>query len=600
MRNWLSGLGRRSREKGAGLDREHLQEVLVICHAGDSGGLSTTGNICTTLAQAKIHFSVLDIAAQGNWPSLDKYDAVILSTENIHELSSAQALDMIRHVQTGGGLLVAHRGWHPVLADIFGCRSAAEAPDFAPASGRGLKFCEELFTGVKNLHVRDEHWSFAHDQLDVKKADLEPGCRVLATDDDDRPIAWQYNIEQGRVIYWNTVILYSIALRGFALQSLLAVMRCGVSSIAGVGMVQVDDFPPSISLVSSSIAGPELADVSHNDFYTKVWLPDMMKLKGKHGLKYTFYVVMNYHDKDVSGFPEAAAISSLVETGELGKRVSAIAGGIEDTEIGFHGYNHEPMTREGWPDMAVAESKLKLARSMWKKYVSGVMPASFVPANNQYHEDHIKLLGKVFPEITTVCSMFSTGDAGMGECREFGLEPWNEALLCVPRETFGYVFTTTARMMMLSQVAAMGCWTHFVHPDDVFDVPGKDQPEAYVRNGERRYWRKENPAGLKGLLDELDDWLAAATTLFPWLSFLTTSQAAEHFRDRLQTAARITFSSGRVVIESAMPSLYYLRVRDGIGVRPGRGGRIADKRSVFGGTLYIVNCRSGRTEFRLG
>ncbi|MCB1421283.1 MAG: DUF2194 domain-containing protein [Nitratireductor sp.] len=552
------------------------------------------------LAQTKIHFSVLDIAAKGNWPPLEKYDAVVLSTENIHELSTAQALDMVRYVQGGGGLLVAYRGWHPVLADLFGCRPSTAAPDYLPAGGRGLRFCEELFTGAEGLHIRDEHWEFEHAQLDISKVGLEAGCNILATDDDDRPIAWQYDIAKGRVIYWNTVVLFCRGLRGFALQSLLSVMRCGISSIAGVGVMQVDDFPPSLSLAPSDPAGPELADVRRNDFYLQVWLPDMMKLKKKHSLTYTCYVIMNYHDTDVSSFPEDGAVGNLVDTGELGKRMSAIAGRLEDVEIGFHGYNHEPMTREGWPDLVVAEKKLKLARSMWEEHVSAAMPVSFVPANNWYHEEHLKLLGRVFPEITTVCSLFSTGDASLGGYREFGAEPWNEALLCVPRETCGYMFGPRERMMLLSQIAALGCWTHFIHPDDVFDVPRQDQPGAYVRNVERRYWHTDNPAGLKGLLDELDDWLTTVTTLFPWIDFLTTSKAAVRFQRHSQTTVRITLGYSRAVIESAMPGLYYLRVRDGIDVRPGRGGRIADKKSVFGGTLYTVGCRSGRTEFRLG
>lgn len=591
---------RGSKEKKAGFDREHLQEVLVICHSGDPGGLSATGNICTALAQAKIQFSVLDIYVNGNWPPLDKFDAVILSTENIQEFSTARALDMIRYVHEGGGLLVAYRGWHPVLADLFGCLPSTAAPDFLSAGSRGLRFCEEIFTGVDGLHVRDEHWKFEHAQLDLSKADLKPGCSILATDDDERPIAWQYDVAQGRVMYWNTAALFCRALRGFAVQSILGVMRCGVSSIAGVGVVQIDDFPPSLSLASSSPAGPELADVSRNDFYQQVWIPGMMKLQEKHGLKYTCYVIMSYHDTDVSGFPEDDAVDKLVDTGGLGERISAIADHFEDVEFGFHGYNHEPMTREGWPDLAVAEKKLKLARSMWEEHVSAAMPVSFVPANNWYHQEHIKLLGKVFPEITTVCSLFSTGDASMGEYREFGAEPWNEALLCIPRETCGYVFRAKEQMMMLSQLAAMGCWTHFVHPDDVFDVPRQDQPDAYVRNAKRRYWLGKNPSGLKGLQGELDDWLTTATRLFPWISFMTTSQATEHFQNRLKTTARITLGSSRVVIESVIPSLYYLRVRDGIDVRPGRCGRITDKKSVFGGTLYTVDCGSGRAEFQLG
>ncbi|MCC2096877.1 MAG: DUF2194 domain-containing protein [Hyphomicrobiales bacterium] len=593
----ISGIVGKLRKLARSSGGNRQQVVLIICHADDTAGNEVMDNICGGLAQAKIQFAVLDLKAGGSWPALDGFSAVVLSTEKISELGAAQTSLIVNYVEAGGGLLVAYRCWQPLLSGLFGFGVELDQPRFLSPGGHGLHFKEEVFTGARGLTIGDEHWGFEHCQIDILPNGLHDRCQVLITDGDGCPVAWQCDRMKGRVIYWNTTVLFCRALRGFLLQSLLSVMRAGVSAISGLGVIQIDDFPPSLSTASCEDAGAEFSNISRTEFYAGVWLPDMMELKGRCGLEFTCYTVMNYDDVDVSDLPSDAAPGHLSGTGHLTSRFSRIAHDAGGLEFGFHGYNHVPMTREGWPNLEVAESKLRLARKMWEKLLPHRMPVSYVPANNWYHAEHIRLIGSVFPEITTVCGLSSVGDPEMGEYREFAPEPWNSTILCLPRETFGYFLGPTERMMMLSQLGAMGCWTHFVHSDDVFDVPQPGQSSGYVRNPEKRPWRGEDSRGRKGMLAELHDWISTVQSLFPWLEFLTTSVAADRFRRHLQAPAQVWVSDGEVVIEGKSGGLYYVRVRDETELCMRGPGKIVDQRRVFGGTLYVVDCPAGRARF---
>jgi hypothetical protein len=268
-----------------------------------------------------------------------------------------------------------------------------------------------------------------------------------------------------------------------------------------------------------------------------------------------------------------------------------------EDEYGFHGYNHEPMIAASWPDLAMLRSKLKRARALWESTVPAPMPVSWVPANNWYDADHLRILREVFPEISAVCSLFTSGDPELGEYREFGPEPWHEALLCLPRETCGYVLRPDHKMMMLSQIAGMGVWTHFVHPDDIYDIPDSRGEAAHRRNPDTLMWRRSTESGQPGLYVQLDNWVSRVKGLFPWLEFVTTSQAEARYRSHANNQVEVRTSDEAIEIISLAGGLFYVKTRRGIVLAPGAGGVLVDRREVESGVLHVVRCSAGRTVF---
>lgn len=553
------------------------------------------GNLCVGLEFTKVPFTVLDIAFRTAWPVLDRFNAVVVCTEKIWQLPEDKTSALDAYVRGGGGLMIAYRGWHEDLAELLGMGQMAGEPEMHTTSG--LEFDEDLFPGLSGLKISDDDWLFDHSRFDIERNDLAPAARILATDTAGRPIAWWLTCGDGRVCYWNTSVLFCRALRGFVLQSVLSAMGTGVAAIPGFAMFQVDDFPPSLSTAVDPPVSDEFPGTDRDGFFFDVWHGDMMKLREKHGLRYTWYVVANYSDieTDADTDPDSHAARSGREVLEARmRRAPTLA---EGDEYGFHGYNHEPLTSTGWPDIEVLRRKLRSARELWATCISGEMPVSWVPANNWYHPEHVRVLKEVFPEIRLVCGLFSVGDYDLGEYREFGAEPWEPGLTCIPRESYGYVELPELRMMILSQISGSGIWSHFVHPDDVYDVPPESGATSYHRNQKRLNWSTPNKHGERGMFDQLDDLITRLRQTYPWLEFSTASEAGSRYRRHVDNTVSIGISHSRVEIESGDKSLFYVRSPVDTELVPLDGGRLLDSRTVEGGTLHVVSCKAGHASF---
>ncbi len=555
-------------------------------------------NLCKGFESLKIQFAILDIFHPIAWPELEDYSAIVICTEEIWRLPEDKANLLESYVQEGGGMLIAYRSWHEELIDLFGLSKVSVEPEIHTTTG--LSFKAEIFPGVNGLTLTDNNWLFEHSRYDIEQDDLSETCTVLASDLEGRPIAWTLRFGEGRVSYWNTNVLFCRALRGLVAQNVLASMEIGVGAVMGFGMIHIDDFPTSMSNAVLEPIATEYPSLSCDDFVFKHWHEDMMQLREKHRLTYTWYTVMNYHDTETSA--DADRNSYAVTSGEeiLRQRFELAPPLADGDEYGFHGYNHEPLIAQSWPDLPLAEYKLKLARDLWNSSVPWAMPTSWVPTNNWYQPDYITLVKTVFPEISIVCSLFSSGDPEFGEYREFGPDPFEPAMTCLPRETFGYIQRPEARLMMLSEIATMGVWTHFVHPDDVYDVPQDESETAqYCRNSRSLFWKLKTDSGQPGLYEQFDAWVGEVRERFPWLEFVTTSEAAKIFDAHTQHAVDIRATDSLVEITSETAAKFYIRTPRSKTVVPGKGGQLIDRRDVFDGSLSIVRCSAGKTLFQL-
>ncbi|MAY60592.1 MAG: hypothetical protein CML29_00110 [Rhizobiales bacterium] len=595
MRSWLSEVSRGSASAAERDEELALQQVLILCHSDDPVGIRAMNNLCAGLDFSRIEFVVTDIQRLAAWPSLDAFSVVVLSTSMLSKVSPDR-FDAIRaFVEKGGGLVAACRLWHPKLAGLFGL------PETKPALSvsEGLVVRGELFPGLASLHSDIPGWNFRHSRIPTAAGSLPADCDVLADDGDGQPVLWMRDVGEGRVFYWNTASTDRRVLRGLVLQTVLGASGCGVGAIGAFAIFQIDDFPPSLSDEIREPVAREYPGVDQTEFLFDIWHRDMLALKRKHDLRFTYYAIANYFDIDTAPGADlkAPAVRSGAESFQV--RFKRSLGIAADDELGFHGYNHEPLIADHWPDLEVLHAKLEIARKIWLENAPGGPPRSWVPANNWFQASHIATLAEVFPEIGIVCSLAAAGHYRLGEQREFGPEPWHPSLLGLPRQTFGYVATDRVKLAMLSQIAAMGVWSHFIHPDDVYDVPSDGEEADYQRNAEWRFWRQPNESGLPGLFNELDAWLTEARALFPWLEFVTTSEGAERYRDHMANEVEVRHGNDRVLITSTSGGDFYLRTRADTDAVVMRGGRVLDRRNVSGGALHVVRCDPGAAEIRL-
>jgi len=596
MRFWPFGSASFNREKSAPLSGLRSQVILIISHSEDGDGLIVMENLCQLLTFVKLQFTVLDLSRRTSWPHLDDFSSIVICTEKL-EIKSDKARKIQQYVERGGGLMVAFRGWNDNLQDLFGIKPLAERPKLHETTG--IAFVKELLPGISGLKLSYHTREFDHSRLELAADFLVADCTTLVTDADGRPIAWSRRIGNGRLVYWNTNVLFAPVMRGLILQTLLQTMNVGVAAVAGFAMLHVDDFPPSLSTSNPKPIADEFPKLGWDGFMFDIWHRDMMALRQKHDLKFTWYVVMNYHDIKTEGGASMDAPDVVSGQEVLKHRIERMSSQASEDEFGFHGYNHQPLTTDFWPDLSVLRSKLKMARSLWQTTVPAPLPTSWVPANNWYQASHLSVLEDVFPEITYVCSIHTSGDKALGEGREFGAEPWSATSICLPRETYGYVLEPEGNLMMLSQICGLGIWTHFIHPDDVFDIPSASDASTYRRNPNSRYWRKPNSAGLPGLLTCFESWIVRVKGLFPWLEYVTTSEAGELLHSHMEKQVDIKSGPGAIEINSDIAGVYFVRLQEGEKIDLASGGEVVDVRTVEQGVLCVVRCRPGKADFRI-
>lgn len=568
---------------------------MIICHGDDHTGMQALDNMCVGLEFAKIPFSLVDLKVFNTLPQLQKYSSVLLFTERVAGFDKATFDRLKGYVGAGGGLFVGMRCWNRHLCDLFGLSQAGGEP--ALNESAGLVFDKEIFPGLSGLKLTENNYVFCNSRYQIGSENLDAGCRVVARDLALNPLCWTHNYQNGRVVFWNTDIFYCRALRGIFLHSVFTTMKTAVAALAGFAMLHFDDVPPSLADTVGEPVASEFDGLDWNEFHFGIWAKDMMALKTKHDLKYTWYVVMNYADANTGADADMSAYETTSGQQELALRFQHMGRVDDDVEFGLHGYNHEPMIKDCWPDEEMLVRKLKLARELWHSEVPAPTPVSYVPANNWYHRDHIRQLKQVFPEITSVCSLFSMGEEERGEYREFGAEPWENSLLCLPRETYGYFQKPETRMMMLSQIAAMGVWTHFMHADDVYDTPANSGDPRYCRNPDARNWRAPNKDGLAGLYHAFDDWITQVKELFGWMEFVTTSSAEKRFQAHVENNAAVFTSDNRVEIHCSADSLFYIRTGEGVALTGEKPAQVVDTRLVDGGVLNVVRCAAGCNVF---
>ena len=547
--------------------------LLLLSHAEDADGAQCVREVRQTLAYTKWPYDHLDLSTNTGLPDLAPYRAVVVATEQLDRLSSADARRLTEYVADGGGLAVLFRGWHPMLGKLFGYPTTF-APDYLSLPNEQVVLHGQLMPGTNDLSL-DSLWVSLFD-FEVEGASLPSTSTILATAGrSGRPLAWLSRYGAGRTVFWNTGLLSHKAFRGLILQSISAVQPYTVRPMANWGAVYLDDFPsPALSTPVEPIASEMGLSVA--SFYATRWYPDMRRLADEFGLTYTSTVIFSYGGAVTPPYRFAEWLMGRVAlNGEVVYYSPWIARrDARHSEVALHGYNHQPLTLENWTSPHYMTAALSAAHQRWQFDDIAPPPTTYVPPMNQVDSTGVQALVETFPSLTTVAGLHD-GTFALGQDREFGPEPWNESLYALPRNTSGYILSDRLRLDMTSLMEVLGGWGHFVHPDEVF--PNEDRYDSMRSVGitipETGFrWRGE-PAR-DGLYYQFRQWLTFARTHYPWLRYVTAQEAASI----MQTYEHLTWrwdapTPGTVQIQTTRaPSFFVVYVPSGTDISSISGG----------------------------
>lgn len=473
---------------------------LIIIDPDDPISGQLKDNIAQVIRYMKKEYDVVPVAEAGSLPN--SYLSVITTFASLAKFPNAGMLE--QYVSDGGNVFLAMR---PEVDDEF-LRMYRKLGIYAA----GSMFNSTAVHFASNVLLKGTGETFDSDFLSNSAlfVSLEAKCRVYATTNRQVPLLWDVGYGQGKFMVFNGTILQAKINRGIiaGALSLLNQEQDFIFPVMNMKLAYIDDFPAPFPEGSD----PRLhAEYGRNNqrFFREIWWPDMLKAAQRDDLKYTGVLIEIYNNKVIPPFADSGGDkTNLIMYGrELLKN-----GG----ELGIHGYNHQSLeTNEdvadyygynvwsGISDMEEALTEVnRFARSVFPKYVL----RTYVPPSNVLSPQGREAIKQALPDVKIISSVYHEDPARRAYAQEYAVG--RDGLVELPRITSGYEFNDENRWALMNAVTSIGVFSHFVHPDDIFDAD---------RNGNKSW---------KDLSKEYSTMTEFVKRRYGWLKALTASEGA--------------------------------------------------------------------------
>ncbi|MDZ7680254.1 MAG: DUF2194 domain-containing protein [Fodinibius sp.] len=135
----------------------------------------------------------------------------------------------------------------------------------------------------------------------------------------------------------------------------------------------------------------------------------------------------------------------------------------------------------------------------------------------------LQAITTTMPSIKYMSSIY-LGEVEEGGGREFSTDPLAPELFNYPRITSGFVNNEASNFNQNSLSLYSGIWTHFIHPDDVFQVNQRTEDDFRSRNPLGLGWKSDEERDY-GLYDVFKQRLEETKQRFPFTRFITAREA---------------------------------------------------------------------------
>ncbi|MDQ7918418.1 DUF2194 domain-containing protein [Mesonia sp. MT50] len=436
----------------------------------------------------------------------------------------------LNFVETGGTVVFATLDESRLLKYLGGIKSGVDIGYNTTALG--YHFNNNFLPNLKGKKTNNKqvHGGFSRESF---KDDIS----ILATayNDDYYPVIIENKVNNGNVILFNKYGELEKLDRGLLFAAILSGLENIAYPIANVATISLDDFPAPLYPILSEPIESEL-DITQKEYYKNVWWPDMLALADKYHIDYSAYVCFDYRNKTEPPFLFTEWELSYSEKKGIKKYSSdLLMKSLKESrhELGLHGYNHQSLLKSDWPNQKYMELGLHAARKRWIGSRYGKLPVSYVPPSNDIDSIGFKALENSFRSIKYNCSLY-LGDFEDGSDREFAVEPYNAHFYNFPRISSGYLMDGDEQFNAQSLLLYTGIWTHFIHPDDVYQIKSKNGIAAAgdyaYRNKENYGWRLSKDGSI-GLLPRFENYLKEIQDVFPMLDFVTVERGVKNTQD---------------------------------------------------------------------
>lgn len=197
----------------------------------------------------------------------------------------------------------------------------------------------------------------------------------------------------------------------------------------------------------------------------------MMNLSDKYGIKFTGLAIECYDDAVDGTTDTEPDIGTFMTLGNMLLR----KGG----EIGYHGYNHQPLCLSDFDYKGIYDYKTWESREamvtgiqhlvdLCDELFPDVEMSIYVPPSNILSEAGRNMLTEEFEQIKTFSGIYFPDDAvGFGLVQEY--EVYENGIVDQPRVISGCDLTDFMKIAAVSELNFHYINNHFTHPDDALD-----------------------------------------------------------------------------------------------------------------------------------
>ena len=467
-------------------------------------------NIRLALKHLRIEADSLELTRTQSISYTD-YDMVILASAYWEDELTDSSARLMNYVEDGGQLLLA------TVPESIGAQFDTSyrrmgIVDFGDyLNYNTITFAQDLLPGLMGRTFSGD--TFADVALTVT---LEDSACIYAwakdTEGRSTPLIWSYDCGQGRVTVFNSTSGRGDFWRGIVAGCINTLSDTVMYPVINALCIFIDDFP-SPQYESESDVVREEYNRSAREFYRDIWWPDMLQIAKAYGDVYTGLFVATYNaetDPAKQTYTESAT--------ELYFGNSLLKNGYE---MGAHGYNHQPLTLDGgtpvelsytpWSSVQDMTASLQTLTDITAQLFPAVTLQCYVPPSNYLSEEGRRAVIQALPDLEVISGIY-TNEEEEGDVYVQDFTVAEDGIAEFPRVTSGMAPDDYEQMSALSALGLYGAFSHFIHPDDIFDLErggGKSWEELY-----RSYCA----------------FMSDIHKTFPWLRALSATEAGDALR----------------------------------------------------------------------
>lgn len=446
----------------------------------------------------------------------------VIMVYNTRKLTNAAIDKLMEFVSKGGHLFIPFANEDKRMSFLYGFKPEAEYATNTKAMG--WYFTSSIVPGMQNRTRNKDFKLFG-----FAGQNFSENVEILAcaANDASYPTIVENKVGLGQVLLYNTSGDFGKIDRGFLFSGILRGLENIPYPIANSATIFLDDFPaPQYDIKAEPILS-EL-NMTTSDFVTKVWWPDMNKLAQEFHIPYAAMLTFDYRNKIDPPFTLDQWNSRKIKTNNRTEALPDwLVGELKkgNHELAFHGYNHVSLTKKMWPNAEMIENSMSAVRKKWELSNYGKFPTTYVPPSNEIDGYGVQSLKKSMPSLKFMCSLF-LGQKEEGGNREFDYDPYSPNFFDYPRISSGFYFSDDEIYATKSMYLFTGVWTHFVHPDDVYQIPAtanKSAGKYSLRNGLNYGWRQSQNAKT-AMFPEFRNFIKDFTQQFPQMQFVSGNE----------------------------------------------------------------------------